>query len=477
MNPLRWIRWKVLTGFLLVFAIVYFVGVDGMLLRKINTEGETAPTARWRIADLALGLVVGEVKLGDILLVTPHAEARSTVTSARTATPSAESGKEQVFHAKCIEVNTSVAELLRGRYVVDEITVQVPRLSIQRREDGSTNVGAIGGSPEENREVSPASDTDWVSVLEEWWGRIKQWHRRIPRGDDEEEGERADAPPMERPGGFADYSQRVDYPFAGRPDVVLRQARVEGLEVEFEDAGAAVSLPRFTNGVVVLEEFSSKPSVQEKPSRFSALGTIAGARLELTGTLDFSGDDTHLEFDVELAELPVSVIEAFLGKSLPVELVAGSIDLTSTVVLSESSLLVAPRLEFTGVQLVTKEGEERIAGLSAAEFVRAFNDASDILETIVIADLKISGTLDAPSFEWGDSVRQLVMAGGQAFAKKQLEVGIGKGREILKEKVGKLSDAFPLSDELKERLEGAGKVLDGSEPLKSLPFGLKNDGE
>ena len=52
-----------------------------------------------------------------------------------------------------------------------------------------------------------------------------------------------------------------------------------------------------------------------------------------------------------------------------------------------------------------------------------------------------------------------------------------KRREILKEKVGKLSDAFPLSDELKERLEGVGKVLDGSEPLKSLPFDLKNDGE
>ena len=59
MNPLRWVRWKVLAVLGVGIAAFYFFGLDKIALSKVNQAGDGSRAARWSVTDLALGLLGG----------------------------------------------------------------------------------------------------------------------------------------------------------------------------------------------------------------------------------------------------------------------------------------------------------------------------------------------------------------------------------------------------------------------------------
>jgi uncharacterized protein DUF748 len=456
MNPLRWVRWKVVAVLAVLAGAVYFLGLDKVALSKLNTAGEESERARWSVRDIALGILAGNATLSDVNVATPKGKAKP----AGAADAGAAEVKEQVMSAAAAKVDLSVIEVLRKRFVVEEVELQAPKVSMTRRPDGSVNVGDLGGSPPE--EAPPEGPPrDWVGTIKKWYDRIQKIKKWVP--------ERGRKPEEREPGVAVDYSRRVTYPFEGRPSFVARKIVGKDLEITFKDEGGSESIPPLKNGRIEVFEVTSSPSVQAEATKFNLSGEIAGAPLKVEGTIDLRGEKSLFSIDAVTGDLPVALVKAFVGASLPVDLKTGTVGLTAKVLLDGADRLeVAPALKLKGITLEAKDPGGKIAGLDAAQFATAFNEASKELEQVEISDLKITGSLASPRFEWGETVKNLVVSGGKAFAKKQVDKGVEKGKEVLEKELEKLPVGKDLKDKVKldDLKKGIPGIFGGSKEEK-----------
>jgi len=441
-NPLRWVRWKVVGVLACGLAALYFLGLDEIALSKVNTAGAESRAARWSVADMGLGLLAGSAEISDLEVATPRKDTQ-----------------DNVFGAAGARVDLSMNELLRGRYVADEVALQAPKLIVTRRKDGSINMEEIGGPPEEPPPPE-GPPRDWVGTIRKWYERIQKVREKLPERSKEPEEER---------GAAADYSRRATYPFEGRPSFAVRKIAGTGFEIAFTDEASGKPLPSLQNGTIEIHQLTSSPSVQDEPTRFRIAGDIAGSTLSIGGILDFRGERSLFTLDTATGDLPVALIESFIGESLPVKLKSGAISLDAKVLLDgRDKLDVAPKLSLKKVELEAREPGGKVAGVDASSFAQAFNEASTELESIDIQDLRITGSLSSPRFEWGDTVKNLVASGGKAFAKKQAQKGLEMGKEALEKELGK----SPLGESIKEQMKGI-----DTKALPKLPGGLFGGGE
>ena len=499
MNPVNWVRWKVVIALGVILGLFYTLGLDPLTRWQINSLGSKDTGARWSVAEVGLGLLAGDVEILDLLV----SAARKLEKEA--AAKGSDAGEEKVFNADEVRFELSVLELSKKRFVIDEMGLVNPRLEMRRREDGSTNIGDIEDSDIEDSDIErPRRETsdDWVRSAIEWYEKLQKVREKLPTGGGENETETE----RERQKELDLWQREVEYPFRDRPTWVVRRIHAEQLEVSFADEGDTDGeLPNLTDGVIAITDLSSNPAVHEEPIRLTLAGNLAGAMLRLETTLDFTGATTRYRIELDSGGLPVSVVDAFIGDSLPVSLASGKIGVTATLALDDKKgIEIAPRLFFQSVKLARKPGEDRVAGLDAGSFVKAFNEASGALgeERLEIADLRITGTIDSPRFEWGDTVRNLVTRGGLAFANARIEKGKALARERLEsglrkfgEKLGPRADAalrksgvgetfkstvkgvLPSSE---DGAEGAGRIIDsvGTKAggfLRGLGGGKKKD--
>ncbi|MEM7230707.1 MAG: hypothetical protein AAF517_00945, partial [Planctomycetota bacterium] len=185
---------------------------------------------------------------------------------------------------------------------------------------------------------------------------------------------------------------------------------------------------------------SIRPNKHSQPITLALSGKIGGEELKLGLDLDLTKSISDYGIQFETGKLPASLISSFIGKSLPDELKEGTIQVRAKLDLDgEENLNLIPFLSFQGVQLATKAGQD-VAGQSGESFVRAFNEASKLLEDqpLDIADLTITGKLSDPKFNWGDTVKNLVVNGGKAFVQNQLRKAEDKARELVDQGTQKL---------------------------------------
>ena len=92
--------------------------------------------------------------------------------------------------------------------------------------------------------------------------------------------------------------------------------------------------------------------------------------------------------------------------------------------------------------------------------------------------MTIGGTLDRPEFNWGDTVKNLVLQGGKAFADKQL----AKARELVDKEADKLREKVDeerakleaeASQKLKDAVKDSGVADEIEKGLKDLLPGSK----
>jgi hypothetical protein len=461
MNPIRWVRWKVVAVLAVLGGVAYFLGLDKVALKEINSAGKESKAAKWSVSDFALGLLAGNAQLTDLLVDTPD--------RGRPQAAAAAASDDDVFNAALAQLDLSMGDLLSRRYFVDRAAMKGPKISVTRREDGTINIEDFGEPDPEAKPPAPGEVRDWFETAKRWYERFQKVREKVP--------ERKPKPPRE-PGFKADYSRGVTYPFEGRPTYGVREIALEDFEVSFHDDASKAAIPKLTNGKAAIREVTSAPGVQEKPTSFEISGDVAGSTLKLGGTLDLRGQKTVLNLtETDTGELDVKIIEAFVGESLPVKLTSGKVRVSfnSLLVDGVSALRVEPLLTFKGIQLEAKDPGGKIAGLPASQFVAAFNEASKDLSELVIADLRISGSLASPRFEWGDTVKNLVVSGGKAFAMKQAEKGIGVLKGKAAEELDKLR--IPGAEGLKEQLKDV-KVDDvkktGEGLLKGIFGGAKS---
>jgi hypothetical protein len=105
MNPLRWVRWKVVAVLAVLGGIVYFLGLDRVALSKINTAGQECKAARWTISDFAMGLLTGDAAL-------------------RTCRVDAEGRRRTRVFNRPRGLDVAMGDLLARRYYVDEVKLR-----------------------------------------------------------------------------------------------------------------------------------------------------------------------------------------------------------------------------------------------------------------------------------------------------------------------------------------------------------------
>ncbi len=440
MNPLRWVRWKVVGVLAVLGGIAYFLGLDKLALSEINTAGKESKAARWAVSDFALGLLAGNANLKDLIVATTKAKEN-----------------DNVFGADHTKMDLSMTDLLRRRYVMDEVSLDGPKLTVKRREDGSINIEDLGEKgPEEPR--TQKKPEDWYETAKRWYEKVEKWRERLP------ELKRKAKSPRE-PGYQADYSRGVDYPFEDRPTYAVNEIKSSNFRIDFEEEGSPAKLATLEQGVISIRELTSSPTTQAAPTSFEISGLLAGTKLSLNGSLDLRGDKADFKLTGDTGDLPVSLIEAFIGPSLPVKLKKGTVGVgfPSLSLNGLESLNVAPVLRFKGIELEPKDPKGKIAGLDAGQFVTAFNEAMNELgdKGLEISDLKISGSLLSPKLEWGNTLQTLVVEGGKAFANKHAGKALEKGKAELEkglEKVLEGKDAKKILDKLP--IPGAGDLKD-----------------
>ncbi|HVR76724.1 MAG TPA: DUF748 domain-containing protein [Planctomycetota bacterium] len=430
MNPLRWVRWKVVGALVVIAILVRLLGLTTVALARINSAGKESRAAKWSISDLALGILGGNAALSDLFVATP-----------RKGPGEAGHAEDDVLSASLARLDLSVTDLLRRRYVVDEILIEGPKLTVTRREDGTVNIEDLGEGPPPEPPPRGEEPRDWLETIKKWYERIQKVRERLPESRKKEK----------EPGSGVDASRGVTYPFEGRPGVVVHEIVGSNFEIHFEDDASRSPIPPLKNGRIAISEVTSRPSVQEKPTTFSLSGEIAGSLLEVKGSLDLRGGALAFDLEADTGDLPVSLVEALVGPSLPVSFRSGTVRVRARKLsLAPGKLEVLPTLELKGISVDAKDPRGRIAGLDAAQFAAALNAASREIDSIVIDDLEITGSLASPSFKWGDALKTLVLSGGKEFLKRQADRGIEKGIEKAREALEK----SPVGEILKDRVDG-----------------------
>ena len=271
MNPLKWIRWKIVIVLGAVFGSLYFFGLNPLARHQINNLGSTGKAgARFSIAQIGLGLIQGRTSVDAFKLATPRQTAPQ------------DEAKERVASADEVIFDLGMDDFLRKRLAVDEMGVKKPILRIERREDGTINVGEIGQTEPEKSAGKP---TDWVKAIQEWAEKLKKRieERRKKQAEEKQKGKPEVA---KRQGTKADYTQRISYPFENLPRALVRKLSAEAMEIQFEDRTGALKPPSIKDAKVTITNLSDRPEVVEQPIGIEITGMIENAPIAITGTID-----------------------------------------------------------------------------------------------------------------------------------------------------------------------------------------------
>jgi hypothetical protein len=454
MNPLKWVRWKIVIGVAVVVGGLYFLGLNPLARHQINKVGSSGQAgARFSIEKAALGLAEGRTSFNGFQLATPR------------QAPKDQEARERVAQADELVFDLGMDDFLRKRFAVDELSIKKPLLHIERRADGTVNVSDIGQSEPEKPAGQP---TDWVKAVEEWMEKIK---KRVDerRKKEAEKGKPPVAQGKKETGIQADYSRRITYPFDRKPRALVRKISAEALEIQFDDQTGNLKPPPLRDGKVEILNLSDRPEYSAQPIQISVSGKILGGSIAITGTIDLretaGAAKNDLLLRVEAKDMPLKeVVQAFARGSLGASFEKGTADLDADLRLSDlENISIRPHapgqplFAIKDVQMTSQPGA-KIAGLDARQFCQVVNDVGHLE-----AELEIGGTLSKPEFNWGKSLQEFILSGGKAFAKKEAEKGLEKGQKLLEKELQKnpnLQKALPGVDLKAPLKDGAAGALD-----------------
>src|SRR5690606_2743093 len=285
MNPLRWIRWKVLVAIIVIGGGFRLPGLDPLGRFTINEVGRASDRTRWEVGSIDLGLLAGDVSLAELLVAA--AKAAGGEGDAKGATDGeASDAKDKVASALQATFALDMSSALRRRFVVDEVTVSAPRVRVERRPDGTTNIGDLGAEEEEDEGAAeePPTERDWVETAKKWYERIQKARKRLGGDEDGQVGEDGKpVTPEDRRKALAKeiYARRVTYPFSERPNVVIRRIAAEDIQVAFFEAGEGAEFAKLEEGTIEVTGVSDKPALHDEPLRLDLNAKLAGAPLKI----------------------------------------------------------------------------------------------------------------------------------------------------------------------------------------------------
>jgi hypothetical protein len=377
---------------------------------------------------------------------------------------------QNVLAAKTGVGTLSLVELLRGRAVVDDMTLTTVRMRVERNEDGSFNVEDLGQEqpPATDDQKKQAQLTDWLERAKQVAEKLKDWRAKEKQREEEakkrkQSGEKPPPPtPEQIKTGKAEYVKRVE------PLVVVRRLSVNDLELELSDkTKPGEKLPPLTNASAVLENVSSDPLHHDKAITFKLGGNFADqGRVDTNGTLGLNLYAPALvQFGATTKDLKLALLKPLFGLSLPVTLKNGTTNLDSDVSLTDfSALKVLPDLAINDLAIEPDGTHDKLIGIPAPQFCEAVNRA----KTLAIKGLQIGGTFTAPEFTWSEEfkqgMQQMLLDAGKAAVSAEAQKQIDKGKEQLTKEAEKALGSEKGKEATKQAediLKKAGGMLPG----------------
>jgi hypothetical protein len=452
MNPIHWIRWKVLAGLVVIVGGAVCFGMNPLVRCGINAAGSRGLGAKWRVDGFRFGVASGRIELTGLAVSRADGE------------PDMSLDRGGIMAAETASLDVDMNALLRKRLYA-EVRLMNPRLRIERGADGRIK---LDSTPETTDGSIWDHSGDWLATLDKWFQKLHEWERRRREVADKLPPRKAGEPPTAPQRPAVNYARRVTYPFDRVPRLAATRIVGEGLVVEFVDSGKQkgrdASPPPLTDGTIVIENLSDRPDAFAEPIRWTIAGRVDGAPVRLAGTLDrrthfesgrmVANDDLDVDFDAQ--SLPIALVEFLAGGDLPIRFDSGRMNLAAKLAVSDGDRIhVQPTFGFFDTVVSPRAGVKRILGLEPDLFCQAFNE----VRNVEIADIRVAGTLRRPDVDLGETLVDIVKSGGKAVAKRHIDKGLEVGRTKLREAV----------DEQLDKLGGV-KAID--ELTKDLPGGL-----
>jgi hypothetical protein len=238
-----------------------------------------------------------------------------------------------------------------------------------------------------------------------------------------------------------------------------------------EGEASADAAPALVDGIIEILNLSENPAIHDQAIEWNLAAALAGAPVELTGTLDVrdtlaaTGDPSKLNLHFAATSLPLSVVNYFAGKSLDVRFEAGTVDVTADIGIADfDALKVVPKIRLVDARMAPRAGVRSLLGFPADDFCAAFNE----IGTLDIDDIRIGGSFSGEyEFDLGNTIQKVAKGVITKQVDKQIEKGADKLKDVLDKELEKAGVSEVLGDDVD-------KVKDG---LKSGLKGLLGGGD
>jgi uncharacterized protein (TIGR03546 family) len=463
------VRYKLILLFAIALAIVDLVAfkpiLSAALQRKLpvavgSALGTPPVKVEWKSLDASL--VRGTVAFEDLRVADPQ------------------NPDEDLVRAKTARAKWSTAALLLHRLSIDELVLEEPKMHVKRDASGRLSIEPDAGKPA----AAPTSgDSSWAwtikRVLEEAKRRRDEElaRRKAPdsKSDDKKDDKsKTDAskpdvsktPDVNAPGGAASDRPTTPPPtetgdrakhgipgfnpdLASPPRVVVKKLLLGGLEVDAKDAQGGA--PGFRFDEADLRELTDDRLANGQPAKATFKGAVIDAKKQQLGKVEAElvieppaerGKPSRFILKVSFADLDLATADPWIASFSALRFDKGKAKLALQVQGEglDGPIQAAPRIELT--ELVAKArrpGEKVLGGLDAQKVADEVTAAG----AFTLDDVKVTGTLTSPEIDAGDTLKKIVIEGGERWAKKKAG-----------EEASKLADKA--ADKAKEKLGAQG---------------------
>ena len=425
-GPLAVLRWKLVLGVIVVFALAGWLGAAAAIDGGLSSVIEDVLMEEAEIGQVSCSVFSGDVLIEDLRVGAPGGE---TLTAKR---------------ARC---NVSVLDLLRRKAVIENLELDEPRMKLRTDADGKLVLQKKHEERDRARGLDPREILDRAS---ETYGKIEtatDWAQKVR---DLMAYLRARDEVMEQsPSDIARFEGATKLLELG-PRFVVESVRVSGLKLTLAGDGG----PELKDFKIAGKEISSDPARHTTPMSMLTAGLL-GSDNPATFLLDSlaRGDRGALRLDVnamEVANLGVELIKPLFGDTLPFLLQRGTVALhlggDDDYVLGNGDCDLGARLVLKNIGIAPRPGVTTLAGINATELCAAVSDAGTFG-----LDLRITGSLLSPEIDVGNTMDVLMQVGAAAFRKAALK-------------------------ELEGRYPGIGRMLEG-DGLLAMPGVLTQGGD
>ncbi len=404
--------------------------------------------------------------------------------------------KENLFSAKTIDCKVDMSALMRKQFLVENVTLENPKLAVAREQDGSLGIEpqAAPGSAAA-AQPAQASGNDWASKGKDYLDRAKKkYEERKKQEEEKKKQEGSDAAKAAQKDALAkaqaqeSFMDRLSEGLPGENDAlhasawVVRAVNLTGFGVDFQDPQSQAPSFAFKEGHLL--ELAQNRQENGKATVLDLLGAIVdagGANPHGQVKLDFSidpppadGSPVAWKLHAELSSVDLHQADNLIAGAVPLAFDKGTATLTVDAVGHgiDGDLDSQPKMSFKGVAAKARHPGDKIAGMDASKVAEEVTNCGDF----DLNDFHVTGSLISPKVDSGNTLKDLVVQGGLNYGKKKateaVDKAVDKATQQIEKKLPGIEKKVPGLEKVAPGLEK--NTGDGADDVKKKAGDLFN---